>query len=67
MGGTCVLERREGKSRSVPSFQQYVADYFRGDEAFISGIRSGIADLKAGRVKPWLEIEKRLGIGQGRC
>ena len=34
----------------------------KADPEFMAGIRRGIADMKAGRVYPWSEVKKELGI-----
>jgi hypothetical protein len=44
-------------------YELYVARYWRGDAAFRDNIRKSLADLRAGRVTPWREVKKELGIG----
>lgn len=45
------------------SFHDYLAEYIKADTDFMDGIRRGVADCKEGRVTPWVEVKKELGIG----
>ena len=38
-------------------FSDYLARYMRADDEFMDGIRRGVADVLAGRVKSWDEIK----------
>ena len=44
-------------------FYDYLADYIRADKDFMDGIRRGIADCIEGRLSPWSDVKKELGIG----
>jgi len=61
MGGIELLERG-GRTRGV-SFGDYIRGYIRGDTELMDAIRQGLADIKAGRIRPWKDIKKELHIG----
>jgi len=46
---------------SLP-FNKYLAVYIRHDAEFMAGIRRGMKDLKEGKIQPWSEIRKELGL-----
>ena len=46
---------------SLP-FNEYLAVYIRHDAEFMAGIRGGLKDLKEGKIQPWSEIRKELGL-----
>ena len=33
--------------------------------AFMTGIREGMEDYRAGRVEPWSKVKRDLGLGEG--
>ncbi len=39
-------------------------DVFHTPE-FLTGIREGMADYRAGRVEPWSKVKRELGLGEG--
>ena len=41
----------------------YVARYWRNENTFRETIRKSAADIRAGRVTPWHEVKRELGIG----
>jgi len=43
-------------------FNEYLAVYIRHDTEFMAGIRRGLKDLKEGKIQPWSEIRKELGL-----
>jgi len=38
------------------------AETLRADKEFMDGCRRGLAAAKAGKVKPWSQVKKELGI-----
>ena len=62
MGSVELLERQVS-SRHNMSLNDCLADYIKSDSDFVDGIRRGLRDCKEGRLKPWPQIKKELGIG----
>ncbi len=48
----------------TPSVDQYVAACVKADPEFMAGIREGLRARREGRMRPWSEVEKELGIGE---
>lgn len=46
---------------SVP-FGEYMARYLRDDDDFMAGVRRGLKAVREGKVRPWAEIRKELGL-----
>ena len=42
--------------------QLRIVEHMKADKDFMDGVRRGMADMKAGRVKPWSQVKKELGI-----
>lgn len=61
MPGTLVLDPADDRTR-LP-FPEYVAAYVKSSSDLLSAIGEGLADYKAGRVRPWEEIKRELGLG----
>lgn len=62
MGSVELLERQVSSRRNV-SLNDCLADHINSDSGFVDGIRRGVRDCKEGRLKPWSQIKKELGIG----
>ncbi len=60
MSGADLL-LREALITNVP-YPQYLAEYIRASDDFVSGIRRGLSDRRRGRVKPWSSIKESLCI-----
>ena len=43
-----------------PTLGEYIGDYFRQNSEIMFNTHKGLADIKAGRVRPWSEIETGL-------
>jgi len=61
MPSTLVLEQTEDHTK-LP-FSEYVAHYVKASPDFIEGIGRGLAALRAGKVRPWGDIKRDLGLG----
>lgn len=61
MGGIEVLERRKRDTRDVP-FSDYIRGYIRDNSKELDAIHCGLADIKAGRIRPWNDIKKELRL-----
>lgn len=61
MGGAEILMERKG-IRDVP-FNEYLLEYIKASDDFMDGVRRGLSDRKHGRVQPWLEVQRELGLG----
>ena len=48
---------------SLP-FNEYMAIYIRHDAEFMAGIRRGLKELKEGKIRPWEEIRRELGLAR---
>ena len=55
MAGKEILKKK-------PTFGEYINDYFRANSEIMDGVRKGLADIKAGRVRPWSEIKQELNL-----
>ena len=44
---------------SLP-FKQDLAQWLIADPMFMDGLRKGLADLTAGRIRPWTDIQREL-------
>ena len=47
---------------SVP-FGEYIARYLRDDDEFMAGVRRGLKERREGRLIPWSEVKRELGLG----
>ncbi len=56
MAGEEILRKK------ADTLGEYVRRYFRDNSEIMDGIRKGLADIKAGRVRPWSEIKKELRL-----
>ena len=41
---------------------EYVNKYFKQDSSIKEGVKKGLADIKAGRIKSWDKIKKELRL-----
>ena len=51
------------EARRPEPFPEYMARFVRTSPDFLSGVRTGIAALKEGRITPWEDVERELGLG----
>ncbi len=61
MPSSLILEQTEDRTR-VP-FPEYVAYYVKASVDFVEGIGRGLAAYRAGRIRPWDDIKRDLGLG----
>jgi len=54
---------RKQPDRYNLSINDCLANHIKSDSDFMDGIRRGLKDCKEGRVRPWSQIKKELGIG----
>ena len=53
---------KEILGKKTDTLGEYINHYFRDNGDIMGGIREGLADIKAGRVRPWSEIKKELNL-----
>ena len=44
------------------SLNDHIAEYVKADKEFMDGIRKGVRACCEGRVRPWAEVKKELGL-----
>jgi len=49
--------------RGIMSLNDCLANYIKADRHFMDGIHRGVIACKEGRIRPWSEIKRELGIG----
>ena len=49
----------------TPEEQRKIVEHMKADKEFMDGVKRGMEDVKAGRVRPWSEIKAELGIEEG--
>ena len=52
----------EVKVQKRVTLNTHLADYMKSDVSFMEGVRLGIDACKAGKVRPWPDIKKELGL-----
>ena len=50
-------------ARSAEPFPEYLARYMKASPSFMDGIRRGVTAFKEGRISPWEDVERELGLG----
>ena len=45
------------------SFEDYIVDYIRDSTEFIRGVKRGLDDWEAGRVRSWDAVQASLNLG----
>lgn len=62
MGAIELMVRQQSDRHNI-TLNDCLANYIKSDSDFMDGIRRGLKACKEGRVKPWSQIKRELGIG----
>lgn len=60
---TCSYSWQEGDEELSPQGQDRIRRAVLADEEFMAGVREGLKACTEGRMIPWSEVKKELGLG----
>ena len=58
-----MLAFREAAAPMPMTFPEHVVKYVKESPDIMDGIRRGVADLNEGKVTPWEDVKRELGLG----
>ena len=51
------------QERTAAPFSEFVTRYVKTSPDMLASIRCGVANVRAGKTRPWSEIRREIGLG----